>query len=299
MPDDQHKLLVDTDIGTDIDDAACLAYLLNQPNCDLVGITTVTGEAVKRAKLADALCRVLGAEEVPIHAGTESPLLVPQTQTSAPQGEVLDNWDHKPVLEPNTAVDFMRRAIRKYPGEITLLTIGPLTNVGLLFALDPQVPQLLDRLVMMGGCFNREENETNASTDPHSTEIVYRADIDDLLVVSLDVTLQCSTNPHEAKKIFGAEEHQLIREMAEVWFEKRNHLVFHDPLAAAVIFEPELCTYQSGEAKVELCEEGRVGLTSWTPSEGQEKGHKIATTVDEKAFFSHYREVVGQGNRSD
>ena len=67
------KILLDTDIGSDIDDAVCLAYLLAQPDCELLGITTVTGEAVERAKMASALCKVAG-KDVPIYPGVEQPI---------------------------------------------------------------------------------------------------------------------------------------------------------------------------------------------------------------------------------
>lgn len=73
------KVLLDTDIGSDIDDAVCLAYLLAQPECQLLGITTVSGEAVKRARLASVLCKV-AAKLVPIYPGAEAPLLVAQRQ---------------------------------------------------------------------------------------------------------------------------------------------------------------------------------------------------------------------------
>ena len=92
------KVLLDTDIGSDIDDAVCLAYLLAQPACDLLGITTVSGEADKRAMMASALCRVAGVE-IPIFPGAEEPLLVPQKQTRAPQAAVLP----PPVSPPPAA----------------------------------------------------------------------------------------------------------------------------------------------------------------------------------------------------
>ena len=69
-------VLLDTDIGSDIDDAVALAYLLKQPRCDLLGVTTVTGEPTKRAMLADAICQAAGRTDIPIHVGTEAPLLV-------------------------------------------------------------------------------------------------------------------------------------------------------------------------------------------------------------------------------
>src|SRR5271169_3398115 len=88
-------ILLDTDIGSDIDDAVCLAYLLRQPRCELLGITTVTGEAQKRAMLADAICRAAGRTDIPIHCGAEQPFLIPQQQPQAPQSVILADFPHR------------------------------------------------------------------------------------------------------------------------------------------------------------------------------------------------------------
>src|SRR5215471_2753008 len=124
------KVILDTDIGSDIDDAVCLAYLLAQPQCELLGITTVTGEVEKRAMMASALCKVAG-KQIPIYPGVDTPLLVPQKQPKAQQASALDKWDHDTQFPKGEAVEFLRRTIRAHPGEVTLLTIGPLTNIGL------------------------------------------------------------------------------------------------------------------------------------------------------------------------
>jgi purine nucleosidase len=112
------KVLLDTDIGGDIDDALCLAYLLNHPSCELVGITTVGGEVDKRAMVADAICRASG-KRIPIHAGADVPLL-PSTMYPRPGGAVkLANWEHETGYPKSQAVDFKRKTIRvirmKYP----------------------------------------------------------------------------------------------------------------------------------------------------------------------------------------
>src|SRR5579859_3158827 len=146
------KVLLDTDIGSDIDDAVCLAYLLAQPRCDLLGITTVTGEARARAMLASAICQVAG-RSVPIVPGAEAPLLIAQRQPHAPQAAALDRWEHTRSFPAGGAVPFLRETIRAHPGEVTLLAIGPLTNVALLFALDAEIPRLLHSLVLMCGVF--------------------------------------------------------------------------------------------------------------------------------------------------
>src|SRR5947209_13445170 len=88
-------VLLDTDIGSDIDDALCLAYLLRQPWCELIGITTVSGEPERRAMLADAVCRAEGRSGIPIHSGSPLPLLLPQRQVEAPQAAILPRWRHQ------------------------------------------------------------------------------------------------------------------------------------------------------------------------------------------------------------
>jgi inosine-uridine nucleoside N-ribohydrolase len=123
-------ILFDTDIGSDIDDAVALAYLLKQPACELLGVTTVTGEPEKRAELASAICHAAGRADVPIHVGVEEPLLIAQRQAQASQHRALsEQWEHKAFQsKENTAIEFMRRTISARPGEITLLAVGPLTK---------------------------------------------------------------------------------------------------------------------------------------------------------------------------
>src|SRR5512142_293506 len=135
------KILLDTDIGTDVDDAVCLAYLLSHPDCELLGITTVTGEAAKRASLASVLCKAAG-KDIPIYPGAEHPMQGEQRQSIAQQAAVLPNSPHDDQFPLNQAVDFLANTIRTYPGEVILLTIGPLTNAGMLFNTYPDVADL-------------------------------------------------------------------------------------------------------------------------------------------------------------
>lgn len=150
------KVILDTDIGTDIDDAVCLAYLLSNPDCDLLGITTVTGEPDKRAQIASAICLAAGRADMPIYPGAASPILVPQRQTQAQQAEALSRWPHIDNFPQGEAVAFLRRTIHANPGQVTLLSVGPLTNIGLLFCVDPLIPALLKGLVMMCGHFGNQ-----------------------------------------------------------------------------------------------------------------------------------------------
>lgn len=286
-------ILFDTDIGGDIDDAVALAYLLRQPRCELLGITTVTGEPDKRAMLADAVCRAFGRNDMPIFSGVARPILVEQVHKEAPQAAVLPQWSHRSSFAPNAAIDFLRQTIRSRPGEITLLSVGPMTNIGLLYAIDPQIPTLLKAHVLMGGhYFNRAVGgrgplETNATGDPHATAIVFAAEVPSVTCIGLDVTTHCSMPADDCRRRFSEGPLRIVGEMAEVWFRKRPTITFHDPLAAAVIFEPDLCRYVTGRVCIELKDEKRMGFTAFEP-DAKPARHRIATEVQADRFFEHY-----------
>ncbi len=289
-------ILLDTDIGSDIDDAVALAYLLHQPQCELLGITTVSGEPEKRAALARAVCRSAGRGDVPVHMGLAAPLNVAPLQPYAPQATLLDAASFAEFTRP-TAIDFLRETIRAQPGEITLLAIGPLTNLAVLFALDPEVPTLLKQIVLMGGLYyNRSIGHTGATgaewnirCDPHAAAIVFRAPVPRLLAVGLDVTEQCQMPAEEVRERFAQAGPPLdfVLKMAEVWFRQTPQITFHDPLAAALIFAPELCQTERQRIEVDTSHSRTQGQTFFDPN-AAEKPHEIAVSVDSPAFFNHY-----------
>lgn len=286
------KILLDTDIGSDIDDAVCLAYLLAQPECELLGITTVTGQAEQRAMMASALCKI-ARKRIPIYPGAETPLLAPPRQPEAPQAAALPRWDHDTAFPRGQAVEFLRQTIRAHPGQVVLLPIGPLTNVALLFKADPEIPALLKSLVMMCGVFNNRETEWNALNDPHATAIVYRAPVALHHSIGLDVTRQVTLKAQEVRERFR---HPLLRPVlafAEVWFQQRDNITFHDPLAAATIFDERICGFERGTVSVELAEGQQQGMTRWTPG-GAQAPHQVATSVDGRRFFEHYFSVFAR-----
>ena len=295
---DKIPILFDTDIGSDIDDALCLAYLIHQERCDLLGKTTVSGEPVKRAMLADAVCKAAGRSGIPIYPGCEEPLLIEQKQKLAPQAEVLDRWPHGKDFEPNSAVQFLRDTIRSRPGEITLLAVGPLTNIGMLFRLDPEIPSLLKELVLMGGAFSYPVGhkslplEWNIIVDPHAAAIVFGAKDLPITVIGLDVTTKCVMPADECRQKIRGGVLDVVADAAEVWFRWRPEITFHDPLAAVAIFDPDVVGYEQGRVKVELISEDLLGMTIL---EYDENGpHKVAMTVDPDRFFAEYFKVAGK-----
>jgi inosine-uridine nucleoside N-ribohydrolase len=288
------KILFDTDIGSDIDDAVALAYLLAEPRCDLLGITTVTGEPVQRAKMASAMCKVAG-KRIPIYPGCAEPLLVVQGQPHAPQAAALERWPHDTSFPQGQAIEFLRSTIRRHPGEVTLLAVGPLTNIGLLFAVDREIPSLLKRLVLMCGVFTNRlpgvgPREWNAIGDPHATAIVYRSPVAVHRSFGLDVTCQVFMPAAEVRQRFQTKLLQPVLDFAEIWFSKRDRITFHDPLAAVSIFDDAICGFGRGNVDVELTSERLQGLTFWKEDAANGK-HEVALQVDAQRFFGQYFSV--------
>lgn len=290
------KILLDTDIGTDVDDAVCLAYLLSHPECELLGITTVTGDAEKRASLANVLCKAAG-KEIPIYPGADHPIQGEQRQPVAQQAAVLPNWPHETQFPLNQAVDFLANTIRSFPGEVTLLTIGPLTNIGMLFSTYPDVADLLAGLVMMGGNFDESGPEAgriewNVAGDLAASTIVYKAPVRLHRSLGLNVTQQVMMAAEDVRQRFTAPLLRPVLDMAEIWFAQfYPSITFHDPLAAATIFEPDLCSFQQGT--VALDDDENPGRTVWQPG-GSNAPHEAAMTVDVDRYFQHFFKVVGE-----
>ncbi|HEX6637363.1 MAG TPA: nucleoside hydrolase, partial [Steroidobacteraceae bacterium] len=120
-------VIFDTDIGTDIDDAYALAALIERPELELIGVTTVSSDAVARARLAARLLSIAGGKssDIPVYAGTSTPTqYMKQVEWAAAFTS--------PSLHESGAIEFMRREINRRPGEVTLIAVGELTNVAAL-----------------------------------------------------------------------------------------------------------------------------------------------------------------------
>lgn len=307
------RVLLDFDIGTEIDDAIALAYLLANPECELVGITTSCGESIKRAEMASVLCRAAG-KKVPIHAGCERPLLITQMETTAPQAAILPHYEHDTGFAPNTAIPFMQKVIRENPGEVTLLAVAPMTNLGLLFAMDPELPELLDGLYLLCGSPTHQRHdvvteslsamerddfirvlasqgilENNSIVDPHATSIVYRARCRNFVNIGNNVSSRVVMTPEEAERRFRHPIMQVVMSIAREWFKDEPRVSFHDPLAAVCIFNDDVCSYKRGYMDCVLDSRLLGGMTIFR--EDPAGPHQVAWDVDGDKFFEHLFEV--------
>ena len=218
-----------------------------------------------------------------------------QRQPVAQQAAALVHWPHESNFRKDTAVDFMAQSIRSHPHEVILLTIGPLTNVGMLFSAHPDVPDLLAGLVIMGGSFGEDlpsgrQAEWNIAGDPLASEMIYRAPVRLHRSLGLNVTQQVVLPAEDVRKRFTAPLLRPVMDMAEIWFAGfYPSITFHDPLAAATIFEPDLCSYEQGTVRLD----GSDGHTRtiWQP--GDEAPHQVAITVDVDRYFKHFFDTIG------
>ncbi|MDR1439284.1 MAG: nucleoside hydrolase [Clostridiales bacterium] len=318
MGEKPKKLLLDTDIGSDIDDAVCLAYLLRNPMCELLGITTVSGMARERAMIADTLCRAAG-KDVPIRVGAENPLIAAQRQPLAPQAEKLPKYPHAEDFAGEHAISLMRRAILANPGEVTLLAIGPMTNVALLFAVYPDAAAQLGGLAVMGGDFLRggEALEWNIICDPHAASMMYACGAPSHRSVGLNATTQVTMAANEVRERFSHPLLRIVADYAEVFFRGADAaggsptLTFHDPLAAVALFDAGVCEFARGEVSVDLSGGGgnsngsggngsgsgsgggapsSLGKTTFRPAPGAGR-HEVASAVSPEKFFEAYFSV--------
>jgi inosine-uridine nucleoside N-ribohydrolase len=165
----------------------------------------------------------------------------------------------------------------------------------LLFSTYPDVAQLLAGLVMMGGNFDEsgpegERVEWNIAGDPLASEITYKAPVRLHRSLGLNVTQKVVMPADEVRAKFTAPLLRPVMDMAEIWFAGfYPFITFHDPLAAATIFEPDLCAYQDGRVTIDKTE--KPGRTIWQPGEPASP-HQVAMAVDVERYFQHFFSVV-------
>ena len=250
------KILLDTDIGGDIDDAVCLAYLLKEPRCELLGITTVCGESEKRASVADAICKAAG-KKVPIIAGLDT-TLQPVPVYPTPEGAgALAHWTHD-HFEKADAPAFMYRKIKEHPHEVILIGIGNMTNIATMFQNYPDAAALLKGLYVMNGYFGAEQlpepwYNWNSWADPLASKIVFSTNVSVHRAIPLEVTDMLTVKAAEARTLLPANTDLMnaVFDFVNAWLESSKSLTLHDPLVAVSVFHPDICRFRRGNVRVE------------------------------------------------
>jgi purine nucleosidase len=262
------RILFDTDPG--IDDACALLLALASPEVTVEGLSIVHGNCSLEQATRNALSvlELADASHIPVASGCDLPLVQPSLLAPETHGETGLGYARLPA--PRTkpvgqhAIDVLVEKLLAAPGEITLVAIGPLTNVALAIRQEPRVVQAIKELIIMGGALRSEGNTTalaefNTYVDPHATHIVYHAGISTTLV-PLDVTYQCILTPEDVRRLqnidspitkFVAESTRFYMEFHDE-YQKINGCVINDPLALALTFAPELCFYRELYVDVDI-----------------------------------------------
>src|SRR5215216_893987 len=192
-------LVLDVDTGTD--DALALAYAVASPKIELVGVTTVAGNVDVEKTTANTLSVLdwLGAAHVPVHRGASRPLVRPHQDASYFHDESGLGGAQLPTSTRSIGADrgpaALIRLARQWPGALTLVALGPLTNLAIALNVEPELTQLLKWVVIMGGAYTVPGNTTPAAefnilVDPEAADQVFTAPFPRMTAVWLDVTEQ-------------------------------------------------------------------------------------------------------------
>lgn len=261
------KIIIDADVG--IDDAMAILFAIASPEIDLLGITTIFGNATieNSTRNASYLIERTGLD-IPVVQGAGFPLVIPPEPPADfvhglnGLGDIDMPEQAKAPLADVTAAEFIIEQSKLYPNELTLVPVGRLTNIALALRLDPTLPSRIKRVVLMGGAFEVAGNvtpvaEANIIGDPHAADIVFQADWD-VVAIGLDVTTKIVVNDQDLKSIEQATPVAggFIRDFSQFYldFYRSNGVTegfyVHDPAALLYVIDPQLFTTKTAAIRV-------------------------------------------------
>ena len=289
------RVIFDTDPGngfpaTDIDDGLALALILNSPELTLEAVTIVGGNTPVELGQRSALRMLeLAQSDVPVFGGSRRPILEDQAiwrRELDGRGEAslaVDLWrDVEPPqplrgIETERAADAIVRLADQNPGALTIVAVGPLTNLAVAMLLDPDLPRKVDRIVIMGGNFGvwHHLQELNFNYDPEAARIVLTSGAR-ITLVPLDTTLKTFLTLAQNQRLIRSERPltRFLGTTSEPWIrwiaqrDDRDGCALHDPLAVAALLDPSLVTLERVRVDVELAGRLTRGRTvSWKPDD--------------------------------
>jgi inosine-uridine nucleoside N-ribohydrolase len=296
-------LVLDVDTGTD--DALALAYAIASPEIELVAITTVAGNVDVEKTTANTLSVLdwLGAGDVPVHRGASRPLVRPHRDAiyfhdEGGLGGARLPTSTRPVGADRGPAALIRLA-RQRPGELTLVALGPLTNLAIALNVEPRLPELLKSVVIMGGAYSVPGNTTPAAefnilVDPEAANQVFAASFPTLTAVGLDVTEQVALTRDDWNAVnmgsYLPRTAALLREVGRSAFSKlgRDQFALHDPLSVAAAIDPSLIAVRELAIAVDTVEPelGRTRIAG--PGTV-----RVAASVDFVRALEEFRRTVG------
>jgi purine nucleosidase len=281
------RIIIDTDIGDDVDDAFALALAVKSTELQILGVMTTFGDTETRAKIVDRFLGEVGRAEIPVLAGRA-------TATKNPMSQRRYGESHFARASHGDAVEFLLEQIRKYPGEITLVAIGPLINVGEAIDKDAATFRKLKRVVLMGGSIRRGYGdlgyaapvppmpEWNILNDVVSAQKLFAAGVP-LYVMPLDST---QLKMDEVKRAFlfsqGTAVTDQLTVLYHLWGQETPTLF--DPMTVAFVLRPDLCPVQG--LRIHVDEKG------FTREESGRANAQVCLDSSAEDFFQFYLKRV-------
>jgi len=272
------QIIIDTDPG--VDDALTFLLALASPEVKLEALTTVHGNTTvdKTTRNALAVLELAHASHIPVAQGCSLPLVSPLHKsgdavhgTSGIGKAILPEPKSKPIHQH--AIDYLIKRILAEPQEITLFTIGPMTNLALAIRKEPRISQALKELVVMGGSIRAGGNATplaefNIHGDPHAAHIVFHSGIP-ITLIPLDVTYKCLLTSEDIERLnkINSPIARFVHDATTVYmdfykrYESFNGCALHDPLTLATIIAPELLTLEEHYVDVDISTGISIGNT--------------------------------------
>jgi inosine-uridine nucleoside N-ribohydrolase len=293
------KVIFDTDPGHD--DAVALLLALASPELELLGVTTVAGNQTLEKTTVNALkiLEFVGREDVPVHVGCERPLVREQWAAAYVHGE--SGLDGPSLPPPQTApteghaIEFIAGQVEEHDG-VTLIPVGPLTNIGLLLARYPGIQNRVERIVLMGGAI-AEGNVTPAAefniwADPEAAHRVFTSDID-VTMIGLDVTHRALIRPADIEGLRGSGRvGELVAELYDFYHRHHQRMYgwdgspVHDAVAVGHVIRDDLVRTEHRHVLVDTGPEpgrGRTYVDLWRRT-GNEPNAHVGVDVDGPAF---------------
>ena len=306
---EKHKILLDTDIGDDIDDALALALALEMPEMELIGVTTVFQNTEKRARIAKKMLSLWG-KDVPVYAGTVfgENVNVPYEQAPCQYTEELEDPRYAPCNDPAEdqgmgAVDFIIQSAERFGPELTIVAIGPLTNLARALEKAPQSMSRIQRIVLMGGCFQKQFREWNIVCDPLAAKTVLESG-GEVVCVGLDVTNQTQLSRRQHQMLLSAkddEKRAYLSQLVELHAKSTGNtpVLLHDPLTVYYVAHPEILLTEPTLVQVETEGKLSAGMTinldqlyDYLPYELEGRRLLVAKAVRAKEFISDFMRIV-------
>ena len=246
-------VLLDTDIGSDVDDILALALLAHSPELDVIGVTTVYGDTIRRARIAQVTCNLLHRQDVAVVPGEQQTLTGRQIYWAGHEGYGILGLDAVEISGSRSAVQYILENAERHAGQLEILAIGPLTNIAKAISENSATFSRIKHLYLMGGAYWMDRAEHNIKCDPEAAKVVFESGVP-ITAIGLDLTLRVLLEEQDVRTIgrapngLGPLLEDQIRRYWEYKQIKGNHP--HDPLAALAMLRPDLFVFETWDVNV-------------------------------------------------